>query len=143
MLFFSFAGDYFTTRDAKRLYGFIAGGLPVGTILGGLVVKPIVPLVGTANLLFVYMGLLLLGIALSLFIHRRGQRVADEEPGSAEATAPLSAILSNPYVKTVFIFVLLGMASYVIVEYQMTAAAPFAPPAPKAAPVSRRPDSKA
>ncbi len=58
MLFYSFAGDYFTTRAAKRLYGYIVGGLALGNVLGGLAVGPLVVLMGTANLLYAVAGLL-------------------------------------------------------------------------------------
>src|SRR6185436_8463467 len=38
-LFFSFAGDYFAPRDARRLYGLIVGGMPLGTIVAGYAIR--------------------------------------------------------------------------------------------------------
>jgi ATP/ADP translocase len=57
-LFFSTAGDYFTSRDARRLYGYINGGMALGTLLGGYAVQPLVRTIGVHNLLLVCAGLL-------------------------------------------------------------------------------------
>jgi len=60
MLFFSFCGDYFTAVDARRVYGYLAGGLPLGTILAGFLLKPLALKAGTLNVLFaaaVFQGL--------------------------------------------------------------------------------------
>jgi len=50
-LFFSFAGDYFSPRDGRRLYGVLAGGMSLGTVLGGIAVNALVRFVQAADLL--------------------------------------------------------------------------------------------
>ncbi|MDP6360918.1 MAG: hypothetical protein QF473_37745, partial [Planctomycetota bacterium] len=93
-LFFSFAGDYFTSRDAKRLYAYICGGTAVGTVVAGLVTDPIVSVIGTKNLIYICMAMLVSGAGLSAFIYKSGSPVGGEEEEEDESKTPVSAILS-------------------------------------------------
>ena len=59
--FWTFAGDLFSSREAKRLFPFIGAGSVVAGIVCGVAISAIVPIVGTENLLFLQMLLLLGG----------------------------------------------------------------------------------
>ena len=119
-LFFSFAGDYFAPRDARRLYGFIAGGMALGTILAGSAIRVTVTLLGTKNLLYVGAVLLALNAAISLWIFRIGKPVAqgDSDVQAAERVS-LSTIFSRPYVRLLSVMIPLSMLVFVTVDYQM------------------------
>jgi len=122
MLFFSFAGDYFSAHDARRLYGYIAGGLAVGIMVAGRIVDQVVPVIGTENMLYICMGFLSMGIGFSLFIYKIGTPVAQLKSSPDTETkvkAPLSAIFSQSYILLVFLVVLIGMMCFVIVDFQM------------------------
>ena len=86
-LFFSFAGDYFNPRDARRLYGFIAGGMSLGTVVSGYAISHSVRLIGTKNLLYVSALLLLCNAGsprTSIASPRRSPADAAEEDAHAE-----------------------------------------------------------
>lgn len=59
------AGAVCTTRQAKRLFPFVAAGGIAGSSIGGLTTGPIVAVIGTPNLLLVWGGLLLVSAALT------------------------------------------------------------------------------
>ncbi len=122
MLFFSFAGDYFTTRDAKRLYPYIAGGMAVGSIVAGTLISQVVPVIGSENMLYACMGFLTAGMGFSLFIHKIGTPVTRPENSpdtKTGAKTPLNAIISQSYIQLVFLVVLIGVICFVIVDFQM------------------------
>src|SRR5262245_22732069 len=58
------AGHY-DVQESKRLLPFITSGDRIGTVLGGLGVVPLcVPLIGSANILWLWAGTLLAGVAI-------------------------------------------------------------------------------
>jgi ATP/ADP translocase len=126
MLFFSFAGDYFTTHDAKRLYGYIAGGLAVGITVAGRIVDQVVLIIGAENLLYICMGFLSMGIGFSLFIYKTGTPVTHLKNSSdmeIRAKASLKTIFSQSYIQLLYLIVLIGLTCFVIVDFQMKVSA--------------------
>ncbi len=120
-LFFSFAGDYFSPRDARRLYGFIAGGMALGTVVSGEVIHAVVPFLATKNLLYVGALLLLGNAAMAYRIVRIGKPIVHEAPrdnGEPER-APLRVVFARPYVRYLAIVIPLAISLGVIVDYQM------------------------
>jgi ATP:ADP antiporter, AAA family len=120
-LFFSFAGDYFGARDARRLYGFIAGGMAFGTIVAGNAIRVAVILVGTRNLLYMGAALLLCNALVCWRIHRFATPVpveVESGPGAGEK-APLAAIFERPYVRLVSVMIAVAIMVAVFVDYQM------------------------
>jgi AAA family ATP:ADP antiporter len=122
MVFFSFAGDYFTVHDAKRLYGYIAGGLAVGIIVAGTIIRPVVSVISSENMLYLCVGFLAIGMGFSLFIHKTGTPVTQLETSSDTGTkkkVSLKVIISQQYIQLAFLVVLLGLICFVIVDVQM------------------------
>jgi len=83
MLFFSVAGDHFTSREGRRLYGHIWGGLPLGSLLGGALVAPLGARIGVPDLLWVAVAFLACTGPLYALANRwwpagRGTEPADE-----------------------------------------------------------------
>ncbi|MCB9799801.1 MAG: hypothetical protein H6757_03480 [Candidatus Omnitrophica bacterium] len=58
--FFTFANDIFNPGEAKRLFGVILSGGSLGGVLGGILTRQLVGIVGTENLLYVIAGMILL-----------------------------------------------------------------------------------
>jgi AAA family ATP:ADP antiporter len=61
-VFWSFMSDIFDTAQAKRMFGAIAAGGTTGTLVGSLLTMTLATRIGTANLLLVSAGLLILCI---------------------------------------------------------------------------------
>ena len=57
------AGHY-DVQESKRLLPFISSGILIGTVLGGISVALCVPLIGAANILWLWAGTLVAGIAI-------------------------------------------------------------------------------
>ncbi|MBA2566104.1 MAG: cyclic nucleotide-binding domain-containing protein [Gemmatimonadetes bacterium] len=70
--FWTFAGDLFTGRQGRRLFGLIGAGGVIGSILGGIIVSFLAEPLGGENLLLVAGGLLLPIPALVFFATRGG-----------------------------------------------------------------------
>ncbi len=119
MLFYSFAGDYFTTRDARRLYGYINGGLAFGTLLSGYFISLLVKGLGTDNLLYVLGGLQVLSALWAAVISTSSKPIKDEEQAlGQERKAPLRTIFGRPYVLIIMLVVVTGLVCFRLSEYQ-------------------------
>ena len=121
MLFFSFAGDYFTAHTAKRLYGYIAGGLPVGIVFAGVLTRKLSAILPSENMLYLCMGFLASGIVFSLLISKQGRPIAhkDDTVHSQTTKSSLNRIVRQSYIHLVFLVVLTGMLCFVIIDTQM------------------------
>ncbi|MDH5670512.1 MAG: cyclic nucleotide-binding domain-containing protein [Myxococcales bacterium] len=122
-LFFSFAGDYFTPRVARRLYGFIAGGMAVGTVVSGYAIRLVAGLVDVADLLYVGAGLLLANAATAAWIFRIGTVTSAASEADGKERVALKAIFARPYVRLLSLMIPLGILVTVTVDYQMKWAA--------------------
>ncbi|MHB8655793.1 MAG: Npt1/Npt2 family nucleotide transporter [Terriglobia bacterium] len=71
MQFWTFVGDLFDTRQAKRIYPLLAVGALLGMIGVGLGAKSIVHLIGTENLLLVWAGSIFVAVILAAITYRR------------------------------------------------------------------------
>ncbi len=69
--FWTFAGDLFSSREAKRLFPIIGAGSVIAGIVCGIAVSGLVKAIGTENLLIPQMVLLSIG---AVVIHRLGRR---------------------------------------------------------------------
>ena len=120
-LFYSFAGDYFTSRDAKRLYGYIGGGMALSMMLTGLATGPIVDLLGVKDTLLVCAGLLVVGALISFYIFNTHTPVSttEEDEEGEEGMVPLKALFKSKYLLMIFSVALLAQASVIVVDYQL------------------------
>ncbi|MBI4164620.1 MAG: HEAT repeat domain-containing protein [Acidobacteria bacterium] len=77
MQFWTFVGDLFDTRQAKRIFPFLAIGALLGMITVGLFAKRLVKLLGTENLLMVWAGMLLTATLLAGYVYLRYRTVKE------------------------------------------------------------------
>ncbi len=85
MQFWTFAGDLFDTRQAKRLFPLLAVGGLLGMISVGLGSSRIVRALGTENLILVWAGLIFVSLILGGTVYRR-YRLAPE-PAQVDAAS--------------------------------------------------------
>ncbi|MCK4777250.1 MAG: MFS transporter, partial [Actinomycetia bacterium] len=123
-LFFAFMSDYFTSRDARRLYGYINGGLPLGTLIMGYGVEFLLIFFKTEDLLWICAGIFLI-IAICPFLISRSFRSIEEDSRTEEEveTVPVKTLIKKPYSLFIFLFVICGAVVSVILDYQMKAIA--------------------
>ncbi len=114
-LFWSICVDVFTAEQARRLFGFIAGGTSIGGIIGPALTAQLAVPLGRINLLLVAAGFL----ALSIFFMQRlirWQRTQQREVGQqadvdrkvgGNPFSGLYEVFGNPYLFGLAIFVFL------------------------------------
>ena len=121
--FWGLAGRLLDVRQAKRLFGLIGAGETSAAILGGVVLGPLVGVIGTPNLLLVAA----LGTTFSLLAYRRlaavysdRLEVSGEEPDHADlGHAPrerTSSKVARQYVRLVYAAVALSFTSFFFVD---------------------------
>lgn len=120
MVFWALLADRFSSDQGRRLFALIAVGGTLGAIFGPWLASRLAEPLGTASLLLVAAGFLLLAVALAwALVHVRPDRraatvdasppisVAQEEQRiGGSAWAGLRAVFSSPY--------LMGIAGYVL-----------------------------
>jgi AAA family ATP:ADP antiporter len=87
MQFWTFVGDLFDTRQAKRIFPFLALGALLGMVSVGLFSKQLVKTLGTENLLLVWAGLIFAATALAAYVYQR-HRPAKEAAHRDAASLP-------------------------------------------------------
>ena len=80
MQFWTFVGDLFDTRQAKRIYPLLAVGALLGMVGVGLGAKSIVHLIGTENLLLVWAGSIFVALILAAITYRRYRMKTEPAP---------------------------------------------------------------
>lgn len=82
-----YIADYFDTRESKRLVPIIFSGARVGGVIGGIILTFLAPVVGSSNIIFIWIGVLVLAAGLLTIIDRKFPRqVFDYERTSKEST---------------------------------------------------------
>ncbi len=114
MVFWALMADRFSLEQSKRFFGLIAVGGTCGAIFGPWLATRLAEPLGTAQLLLVSCGFLLLALAAAWGIARLQPERPPGQPPAAEperiggsAWEGLRALLSSRY--------LLGIASYVVI----------------------------
>lgn len=129
MQFWTFAGDLFDTRQAKRLFPFLAVGALLGMIGVGLGSKKIVHTLGTENLLLVWAGLIVVSVILGGIAYRRYRPVeAPAKPADDSAKPPklsewqkikegFGEVGHEPLLRSMAGYILLLWTVYAVVDF--------------------------
>jgi HEAT repeat protein len=129
MQFWTFAGDLFDTRQAKRLFPFLAVGALLGMIGVGVGSRKIVHGLGTENLLLVWAGLILVALILGGIAYRRYRVV--EVPSKIDAAclkrprlselqkikAGFNEVGREPLLRSMAVYILLMWTVYAVVDF--------------------------
>lgn len=81
-----YLSDYFDTRESKRLFPIIFAGSRIGGITGGLILTFLSPVIGSLNLLFIWIFCLMLGTGFLFYISKNySYQVFDYEKQNKES----------------------------------------------------------
>jgi AAA family ATP:ADP antiporter len=135
-VFWSLMADVFTREQAGRLFGFIAGGLSVGGLLGPLLGGLLAERLGTINLLLIAAAFLAGSLALLRGVigwHREhGENTAAGVDRDARlgghALAAFRQVVTSPYLALIalFVFLLTWVSTFLYLEQQALVAEHFA-----------------
>jgi AAA family ATP:ADP antiporter len=119
-VFFSFMGDFFTSRDARRLYGFINGGFPLGNLLMGFSVEPLLQILDAESLL-IMCAVLLLGVAYIPFHIQRTEHTVMERDEQVEqgGEAPIGRVLAHPFVAIIFLMISTNIFYFTFIDFEL------------------------
>jgi ATP/ADP translocase len=119
LLYWTFASDVFPSRDAKRLFPIIAtGGIAAG-IVCGVVVSACMRVLGTANLLLVQVGLLLVCIAIVRRLSAMERmRLQEAALGLRRPAAERGTAFSSTHMRVVGLVTLATFFVVPLIDYQ-------------------------
>lgn len=126
-LFYSFMGDFFTSRDARKLYGYINGGLPVGVFIGGRLAVNLLSITSSENLLFIAGILFALVSILPMIISSKFKRIISNDDdtqinsiqNSRKNKVPLKSIFNKPFINLVYIMILTEIIYAIVLNFQI------------------------
>jgi CRP-like cAMP-binding protein/ATP/ADP translocase len=123
--FWQFATSVMNQRKAKQMIGIVGSGGITGGILSGFGLKALVPLVGTANLIYFYAGLQLLGLVAVYLILSFAKESIEAKPAQPRITTAKQAVqrksglfASVPHLKYVAILSAALVLSLTLIDYQ-------------------------
>jgi AAA family ATP:ADP antiporter len=76
--FWSFANDYYTEEQGKRLFAIIGFGMSAGAVFGGLITKQLSPILGLYQLMLLSAALLILSLVLTFVADSRKKARASD-----------------------------------------------------------------
>lgn len=127
--FWNFANSQFNSREAKRLFGFIAGGQVIGNLLVGWLVGVIVAIGTTEDLLFLGAIALAGCIAIVATVSRKSQLSEEEEmillrrgkssqQKKKQGKADPLEVFRSPYTFTILMIVAATFIVTTFIDYQ-------------------------
>ncbi|WP_159886033.1 Npt1/Npt2 family nucleotide transporter [Paenibacillus puerhi] len=122
--FWQFATSVMDQRKAKRMIGIVGSGGIAGGIVSGFGLKALVPLLGTANLIYVYAGFQLAGLAvvlliLSKFPLQAEARPQKSQPHTKQSLEKKAGLFKHvPHLKYVAVLAAALVFSLTLIDYQ-------------------------
>lgn len=115
------AGSTFDLRQAKRLFGLVGIGNWVANVIVGLIVAPIVTLVGLPNLLYFSIGwVIVAGLIFAVVVSDRKAiretRPAVIQPRPQQRMEPKVSPLRSPYVRRILAYVMIWWISFYFID---------------------------
>lgn len=121
---YSFIGDFFNSRDAKRVYAYINGGIAFGGILSGYGIELLVDYLAPEDLLYISAGMLFSLGFLPLLINKLYTTVTTEKEEDEETKKiPMLTLFRNPYILFLFLLVFLQVIYWVLLDFQLKSVA--------------------
>lgn len=129
-LFWTYQNDVFKRDEAKRSFGLIAAGAPLGSIAGALLMKLLVGSMGPVPMLMVAAGIFSAVLPIFFFMERRAKdRKAEDTHSAEDASRPKPAqgivktILKSPFLIALTVIVALERLVPDITNYLYSVAA--------------------
>lgn len=121
MIFYSYLGDYFNVQNARRLYGYINGGLALGTPLGGFGSAMLLHYITVTNLIYAAILLLVLSNIIAYIIWKT-VAVPQVQRTEVQKTYPflMRRVFTNKYLIIIFIIGIIVPISIAIEGYQFS-----------------------
>ena len=120
--FWTFANEIYTSREAKRLFGFIGAGGVLANVVSGGFTKLIVHSIGTENLLLVCIGLMIFASTIIFFITKtEGVNIlstAEQKRQSTNLLRDISNIFTEDYTRKIALIVIVMAIVITSVDYQ-------------------------
>jgi AAA family ATP:ADP antiporter len=129
MQYWTFAGEFFDTRQAKRLFPFLAVGGLLGMLAVGIGSKAVVHSLGTANLLLVWAALILAATAVGSVVFRRYRSLKGPPPLEAAVAHAqqrsewqkikngIDQLRGTPLLRSMAGYILLMWTVYTVVDF--------------------------
>lgn len=122
-LLWNFVDRFFDLSEAKRLFGFIAGGSAVGAIIGGFAVTELSDRIGVAWLFVGWTGSAVATVPVFRWILRNVPRVAasdagEDEDGGQGLADTLRGIVGNRYVLVFTLTIFFTLLTATLCEYR-------------------------
>lgn len=126
--FWTVANLVYDPRQAKRVFGFIGGGAPLGGMAGSYLLQLLTPRIGTTNMLLVSAGMLLACAVLVWTILRNTDVAADEpvvEPHEkgVSFTEAFALLRESRHLKIIALVISFAAVGAAIIEQQLNMAA--------------------
>ncbi len=125
-IFWAFMADSFRSEQAKRLFGFIAVGGTLGSVLGSAATAALAPRIGTPNLLLLSAALIELAVLCVMrFPARLGTAdrpvtLRDDAPIGGSLWAGLTHVVKSPYLLGISAFLILLTMGSTILYFEQT-----------------------
>ncbi len=121
--------DLHDPRSARRLFGVIGAGRVVGMLLSGFVTGALVHAIGTANLILVIVGLMVVFIGLVRAIGRRYELPAAPKPTQSQpGQAPARSPQHTRYAVALSAMLVVAFVALTVGDYQFKAIAKLSYP---------------
>lgn len=119
LIFWGLAGRLLDVRQGKRLFALISAGEVMATIIGGFLIRGLIPLIGTTHLIIVPIGALLGCLLLVIHINRTSVKplALPEEKTSLEETKVPFRPWRSPYLVLLSSLVVLSWFGDYFVDY--------------------------
>lgn len=116
--FWLVAGDQFTPRDAKRLFGLVGAGGVVGGIVGPAVAFRVVDQIGTPDLLYVSAGFLICALPMVRYFERRRRPAASSDTTTDTNGSGLQLFREFRHVKLIGLILGASYIAQTILDFQ-------------------------
>jgi AAA family ATP:ADP antiporter len=114
--FWSFANDFYTPEEGKRLFALIGFGMSAGAVFGSVITGMLIKPLGLYQLMLLSALLLIFSLLLTLFVARRrvSNKSIDSKETAAEPDKPLtgrsgfSLVMANRYLLLIGLMMILA-----------------------------------
>ena len=127
--FWTVANLVYDARQAKRLFGFIGGGAPLGGMAGSFILQTFTADIGTTNMLLISSGMLLVCALIVWTILRRSNvepdptSVAAQEEKGVNFTEALGLLRGSKHLQIIALVISFAAVGAAIIEQQLNMAA--------------------